>query len=272
MLGGAPAPSKARSRAQRLDAVERLHLPVDQQHVIGPAGGDLGLGPARPRPRRSRRASTRRPSIFSRSSKCDQRFGQVVDQQRAQALQRDRRGQFAGFARALEPGREPEGAARARRAVHAGVAAHQLREVARQRQPEPGAAMAARSRVVGLLEGVNSAAWRSGAMPTPVSCTSKRTCRRWRSSASRSPRSRTQPLIGELDGVGQQIDQGLRQPRRIAAQPARQVVGVEHQLQALSCARSLTMLEGARQQLVERELDVVELSCRPRSSRDRGCR
>ena len=51
-----------------------------------------------------------------------------------------------------EAGRQPENAALARRAPGAGVALHQARDIAADRQPQPGTAILSRHRVVCLPE------------------------------------------------------------------------------------------------------------------------
>ena len=140
---------------------------------------------------------------------------------------------------ALQAGGEPEGAAHPGRAVDADVAAHQLRQAAGDRQPEAGAAVLARGRGVGLLEGLEQPLPGSPARcrcrcPRPRSAPA---VRRRRLPAA-GPRSVTRPVVGELDGVAGEVEQGLAQPRRVAAQPGRHRVAVDLDRQALGPRRS----------------------------------
>jgi hypothetical protein len=53
--------------------------------------------------------------------------------------------------------------------VHGDVAAHQARQVARDLQPEAGAAVRAARSFVALHEALEERAWRRSSMPMPVS-------------------------------------------------------------------------------------------------------
>ena len=160
--------------------------------------------------------------------------------------------------------------------LHADLAAHQLRQPARDRQTEPGAAVAC--------------AW-SRHRPVRTPGTSRRSCPgrcrcrcpeprsapavRRPDSSSRRARRTMEPLLGEFDGVAGVVEQRLAQPRRIAAQPERHAVSLERHApsplprpdSAMSdCTWSSTRGE------VQSRYALQLAAARPRSSTGRGCR
>ena len=109
-----------------------------------------------------------------------------------------------------------ERAAAADLALDPHPAAHQLDQPQRDRQTEAGAAEPARRRAVGLRECLEDlvAACPAG-MPMPVSVTAKCSVAPRRAHVSR--RSHAQhdfALVGELDGVAQNVQQHLPEPSR----------------------------------------------------------
>ena len=93
------------------------------------------------------------------------------------------------------------------------AAAHRLGQAAHDRQAEAGAAEAARGRAVGLHEGLEQPlALLLGEADAGVGDLD---AERW-PPAARSSDSRTEPCLGELERIAQQIEQDLLQPQRIA--------------------------------------------------------
>jgi hypothetical protein len=135
---------------QRLDAVHRRHAPVDQQRVEDLAALRHAVGHAQRLLARGRfvHVQAEQPQPFGDGLA---RLGQVVHQQHTPALQH--RAFVLRLHAHAQPGREPEGAAFAQRAVDAHLTAHQRRQVPRQRQAQAGAAVAAAGGAVELLEG-----------------------------------------------------------------------------------------------------------------------
>jgi hypothetical protein len=124
-----------------------------------------------------------------------------------------------------EAAREREGAAASDRALDGNVAAELPHESLDDRQPEPGAAVAARCRVVGLLERVEDAIDRAAF--DADSGVSHRDAER----PAVARRSRCfehdahASALGELDGVADQVVEHLLQAHRIAACAGVQVGG-----------------------------------------------
>ena len=243
--------------AQRFDAVERRHAPVDQYHVEGPAGDDLGLNTLQ-RGAAAGLGVDVQPEHLQLVADCGQGLGQIVHQQGAQAGQRDCCNGLAGRLGVREPGGEPKRAALARHAVQAGLAAHQASQVAGQREPEARAAMAARGGIVGLLERREQSCLmlrsdaRSGVLHLET---------HMQASQVLGQQFATQPypaLLGELDGVREQVDQRLRQSSRVAAQAIGQMADVQDHLQPLVVGQAADHFHRARYQFVEREVGVLQ--------------
>ena len=120
---------------------------------------------------------------------------------------------------ALETGREPEHAALAGLAHDAELAAHQLDQPLGDHEAEPGAAVAPGRGSVRLREGLEQAPQRvrSDADPGIAHREADAPALR-RSSASDADAHRDLAPLGELDGVADEVDQGLAQPAGVAAQ------------------------------------------------------
>ena len=159
---------------------------------------------------------------------------------------------------ALEPGGEPEGAALAGHAAGTGVAAHHLSQLARDGQAQASAAVLAGGRVVGLLEGAKQPRQFVGRnayagvdhLETQQHPVVGRGCATLRRRLCRGGRIATRvaldtvvggvdlahpqghaALLGELDGIGDVVEQRLLEPRGVAAQLRRQCqdLGAQHQ-------------------------------------------
>ena len=96
------------------------------------------------------------------------------------------------------------------------LAAHQLGEPPADREPEAGAAVAARRGRVDLVNDSKSAVQRSAGIPIPVSRTEKRDAASTGSERRRGDGQHDLALLGELDRVVQQVQQDLAQPRGVA--------------------------------------------------------
>jgi hypothetical protein len=118
--------------------------------------------------------------------------------------------------------REPEGAALARFAFHADFAAHHLRQVARDRQPETGAAELAGGRHIGLLEGLEQA-WNLVSRDADAGIFHFEPDAQRSSCSSSNFARRLMALRRELDGIAGAVEHRLTQPglRRRAATAAR---------------------------------------------------
>ena len=162
-------------------------------------------------------------------------------------------------------------------ALDADFAAHQLGEAPDDRQPEPGAAVAARRRRVDLRERLEQRVQRDR-----QECRCR--CRAPRSAAGRAAASLTAlrvtsdrhaAALRELDGVAAQIDQDLPEAarRRRARAPApsdrsRLSSPVLSPAPTTRIVRT-TLLDAAR---AARTRSIPGRACRPRSWRSRGCR
>ena len=116
-----------------------------------------------------------------------------------------------------------------------------------------------------------------GGMPMPVSrtvnCSARRPSSGWLLSARRA--SDHFALLGELDGVADQVDEDLAQAARVAARAVGHVGrDVDRPAPALcSCARSASVLSVSPSAVAQVEIDSARgRACRPRSWRSRGCR
>ena len=182
--------------------------------------------------------------------------------------------------RAAPPKRdgEVEAAAAARLALDRDAAAHQRRRAAAEIvRPRPGAAVlrASSSRRPARRP-------RRCAPASPAGCRCR--CRAPRSASTTlglaprlhaRPRTTTSPLLGELDGVADQVDEDLAQPRRVADQAARARRGRSAQASSSPfwCARRPSVRSVSPSALAQVELRRRRArACPPRSSRSRGCR
>ncbi len=205
----------------------------------------------------------------------------VVDDERSDAGEvRVGRRSCAGSSASGRPAtrdREPERAAAPELAAHAAVAAHERDELAADREAEAGARRTgARSTCRPGRTAGRPAASLSGAMPSPVSETSKRIDRCRLPSASRSTtRTTISPACGELDRVADEVGQDLAHPTGVAADDcrARQRSTIATSSSPLACAgpasrstTSSTMSRTSKSIVLDLEL------ARLRPSRSRGCR
>ena len=174
---------------------------------------------------------------------------------------------------AAQPGGEGEGAARPGVAVGPDVAAHQLDQLPRDRQPQARSAVAAGGR--GCRPGRTHRTVRrmaAGSMPMPVSVTAKRSTRRRRRTA-RLTRTTTSPPVGELDRVGDQVDQHLAHAVAVAARrPGTSSSTRTLSSSPLSWACRRAARRRRRRCRARRSGRGRARACRPRSWRGRGCR
>ena len=128
----------------------------------------------------------------------------------------------AGVPRGQEEG---EGAALAGRAHHVDRAAEQARDLAADRQPEPGAAVLPARRAVGLLERLEDRAAASRAGCRSPCRAPRRRGRPLRARAARAGSvSVTPPVDGELERVRQQVLEDLLQAVDVAEERLRQLL------------------------------------------------
>ena len=248
------------------------HLHVHQDHVAGAGfpGLDGASAVARPRPARCRPApaASAAPAVdrVVVGRQHPQR-GQPVDV----ALGRGRQAGGGLGRRAPAASSTTKRRALARRAVDVDLPAHQRRQLAADRQPQPGAAEAAGGRGVGLGELLEQAAG-----DRPPSCRCRCRARSRRQPAPRRLRrsTATRAGLGELQRVGDQVVQHLAQPGRIAAIDARRAASIStRNARPLALASDREGAGGAVDQQADVELDLFQLAaCRPRSWRGRARR
>ena len=117
-----------------------------------------------------------------------------------------------------EPRREPEGAAGALGAVDPDLAVHHLRQGLADDETKPGAAVSAGDRSVGLLEGLEQAGALRLAETDPGVA---HRAMEQHLAGGLFPQFDDQldlALLGELDGIGDIIDEDLAEPQRVADQ------------------------------------------------------
>ena len=153
-------------------------------------------------------------------------------------------------------------------------AAHQLDEALGDREPESGAAVPSRRRCVDLAERREQPVHPVRRDPDPRVAHRQFEPIGVRPLARPSTRTTTSPLLGELDGVREQVEEHLSQAGRVADDPGGRVLVDQ-------AAELDPLLPGARSDDLERALDAVpqveRLVARaraspPRSSSSRGCR
>jgi hypothetical protein len=120
-----------------------------------------------------------------------------------------------------------------RRAVGADFAAHQVRDAAGNRQAEAGAAVLARGRGIGLLEGMEQPRHGVGRNADPGVLHLEAHQHGIAAVFQQPGAQRYRTLRGELDGVAGIVEQPLAQPRRIAAQPQRNGIAIERDIEPL---------------------------------------
>ena len=133
----------------------------------------------------------------------------------------------------LQAGREPEQAALARRAGKAGVASHQLGQLPGDRQAQPGTAVLARRRVVGLLKGAEQAALCVGGDADAGVLDLEPDDHRLRLLGQQPGAEGDVAGFGEFDGIAREIEQRLLQAGRIAEYTTGQRGDVADQCQLL---------------------------------------
>ena len=134
----------------------------------------------------------------------------------------------------LQTCREPEDAAGTGQGVDADRATHQFGQAAGDRQPEPGAAVLARRRVVGLLEGVEEA-WQ-GTVGNADAAVAHFETHHAGLAVVLVERAGTQgdvAALGEFHGVHRVVEQRLLQAHRVAAQGSGEVAALDIEPQTL---------------------------------------
>ncbi|MNZ88486.1 hypothetical protein D3C78_1073810 [compost metagenome] len=168
--------------------------------------------------------------------------------------------QFALGGLQLERHPEMEGTADAGRGRHADLAAHQIDQTLADGQAQPGSAVLARGRGVGLGEGLEQlAALRLAETDAGVD------------DLEAQPGALLAVLLpmdgdgdlalpGELDRIAQQIAQHLAEAHGVAEQPGGHIgVNVEQQLEALFLRLDHGLVGETAEHILEEELDLLEM-------------
>ena len=242
------------ARAEAALEVIALTARIDEHQVFGPVGGRVGLALHG----ETERAHVAREGFGER--------GAAAENPNAAHRQGRLRGRRCRSRRELEP--QMERRADLRPALDAEGAAHELRELAADGEPEPAAAEAAAGRLVGLGERLEDPADGGGIDPDAGVAHRDLDARavgggggtHFRPDEHFAPR-------GELDGVADQIHQDLPYAQRIPAQRA--VLGRRRRDDELDALRlggareearafleNLAEIEG---QILERDLADVDL-------------
>jgi hypothetical protein len=201
---------------QRGHAVQRRHVRIEQQQVVATARRQFGL-----RQRERGRCVGQRidldPMALQPALQRGARLGQVVDDQRTHRPCRCWRGRLDRRGTS-EPGGEPERAALSGLAGDTDVAPHHVGQMARQRQAQAGAAVAARGGRIRLHEGAEQPRLqlRRDALAGVFHLEADQQALSLLLQAFAAQAHPAAP--GELHRIGEQVDQGLRQARGIAAQ------------------------------------------------------
>ena len=142
----------------------------------------------------------------------------------------------SGFERRVlgQAHREPEGAADTRRALGTRLAAHQAGQLARDRQSEPGAAVLARRRAIGLLELAEQPGQHIRRDTFAGIGYLEAQHHVIHVVGQHLEAQRDAAALGELEGIGRVVEHALLQPRQIAEQVARHSVDFAEQLQTLA--------------------------------------
>ena len=128
---------------------------------------------------------------------------------------------------------KPESAARTRHALGPGLAAHQFGQAPGNRQPQPGTAVLARGRVVGLLEGAEQTGQRLGFdADAGILDREAQQCRIGILFQQFEVQDHI-AAVGEFDGIGGVVEHGLLQARGVARQVEGEGHGLDPQAQAL---------------------------------------
>ena len=155
---------------------------------------------------------------------------------------------------------ETEGAALARLAADADLAAHQTYQMLADRQPEAGAAKLAGDRGIGLGERLEQPGG-SFALDADAAV-AYRELQRYAVAVLLQQLHLQQDLavVGEFHRVAEQIVQHLLQPQRVADQPARRLrVDFDEQLQPLFLDAADEQVAGVAQRFFQRKLGLLQL-------------
>jgi hypothetical protein len=179
-----------------------------------------------------------------------------LDDRDALARKRER-----GFLRRrhIEPDRERECRTGARLAVDGQPAAHQLDEARRDRKAEAGSAETARRRRVGLAEGLEQTSDGLGIETDPGVPDGKAQGAGF-GVRGRRDLDRDLALLGELDGIADQIEQDLPEPDRIAQDDGRHAgIDPRRKLEALAPRLGGQRLDDALDDRARHDLDALEI-------------
>ena len=257
--GAAGAATALADAADRLDPVQARHQVIHQDHAVRQAG-ILGL-------RQRGQACFARGHGVGAHAQAAQHVGQrgaragaVVHHQRTHARQGGMaRGHGALAIGEAERSREGEAAAGARRAGGGDAAAHQLDQLARDRQAQAAAAVLAGGRAVGLGEGLEQAPDLLRAHADAG--VGHREFERHAAVVALQQFDRHDDFaaLGELDGVAGEVDQHLSQAQRVAHQLLRHP-GADpiHQFHALGVASHADDARQVLEHLVQVEGQLLD--------------
>ena len=264
-----PPPPIARAT---LEAVEAGHVVVEQDEVVRPPLGRAARGSAPGPPAPPVAVSARMRHDASRRSRIS-RLVALSSTIRTSRPSRSRcRRPRRGCARPAAVTSNQNVLPSPERALDADPPAHQLHQLAADGQAEPGAAVAAGGRAVGLREGLEE---RLGALVRRCRCRCRAISKRSASPRVVADRASTDlALVRELDRVADQVHQHLAQPPVVAAHGGR-ARRRRSARRARARARGRARPAGRRRRRrprAGRSRPGRARACRPRSSRSRGCR
>ena len=245
--------AQAADVAGQLHAIHARHVPVQQQQAKRLL---MGHGLAQPVQRLQARMR-----LFHHKTHGLQHVGQhrgrrvvVVHHQHPGAPQVGRWQQHPRRRAALQRHRHPEGRALAKAAFHAHLAAHQLGQALADRQPQAGAAVAARGGGVRLLEALEQARHLLVGEPD-AGVTHLETQPHLVSHLLQQTHGNADlARLRELDGVVGVVDEDLAQAQRVAHQVGGHVAGhIADQLQPLGSGLVAHHIRHAFEHAVEQE-------------------
>ena len=269
-----------RSPRQR-EPVHLRHAAASSERQVERLAAPAAVRSAPPRPRR-RRIGGRPPCPTPQARRGSVAVGRVVVDDEDAPTSSERRGSCRRLGSGADHAHravEPERAARGRARSHARSRRPSARPAGARSPAQPGAAVLARGRAVGLRERLEQ---RAALLAARCRCRCRVTSKRSDAAARRrrvAPGARgrtTSPRVGELDRVADQVDEHLAQP---AAGRRDQRAGtsgsIAHgQLEALlrAAARRSSSPTSSTQRRGGRSRRARARACPPRSSRSRGCR
>ena len=159
---------------------------------------------------------------------------------------------------ALQPGREPEGAAHPQPAVGADFTTHEFRQASGDHQTEAGAAVTTRGRGVNLFEGMEQAREFIGCNAYPGIGDLEAHQEVLALFFEQPDAERNRAAFSELDRVTRIVDQRLAHAGLIAAQPARNIVAIELDAQALGLRRAGDHRTHMIQHRAQREISLFQ--------------